>query len=169
MITNISSCAFTGHRPKSFSFGYNENTQEFLDLKERMKNSIIQACNAGCRTFYCGMAEGVDLWCAEIVLEIRERYTPALRLIPVVPFLKQPCGMSEMNKRRYHRIMESAEERFLVAREYRKDCYLKRNRFLVESADALIAVFDPKLPRSGTAQTIRLANAKKKSVFLIHI
>lgn len=167
MISNISSCSFTGHRPRSFSFGYDETSPEYLSLRQRIRNVIVQVCNAGCRTFYCGMAEGVDLWCGELILELRDSFDPPLKVIPVVPFLSQPKSMTPLNQKRYHRIMESSDERYLVSREYTKACFQKRNQFLVDSADALIAVFIETETRSGTGQTIRYAKRKNKKIFMI--
>ncbi len=165
----ISTCSFTGHRPKSFSFGYCEDCKEFKELMTKIKNTIIQVANAGCRTFYCGMAEGTDLWCGEAVLNLSERFDPPLRIVPVVPFLSQPKSMSEKNQRRYRRIMESSSERFLVSKEFSKSCFQKRNRFLVDSADAVIAIFKESETRSGTAQTIRYAKKKNKRIFFISV
>ncbi len=167
MMNYIERCAFTGHRPKSFSFGYNEDSPEFGVLINKIRNSIIQACNAGCRTFYCGMAEGVDLWCGEIVLELKDKFDPPLELCAVVPFLGQPDGMSDKNKLRYRKIMENSKDRFLVSRRFTKSCYQKRNFYLVDSCDAIIAVWDEKNKISGTAQTVRYAKRKNKRIFLI--
>ena len=169
MINIIKSCAFTGHRPRSFSFGYDEKSEEFLELRNRIKNTIIQVCNAGCRTFYCGMAEGVDLWCGEIVLELKNQFDPPLEICAVVPFIAQPNSNTEINKKRYREIMEASSQRFLVSRNFTKNCYLKRNHYLVDSCDALIAVFDENEERSGTAQTIRYARRKGKKIFLINV
>ena len=169
MISKLSSCAFTGHRPRSFSFGYREDSPEFCRLQERIRNTIVQVCNAGCRVFYCGMAEGVDLWCGEIVLNMREQFDPPLRIIPVVPFLAQPDHMTERNKQRYYRIMQASEERYLVSRTFSRFCYRKRNQFLVDSADALIAVYREEEEHSGTAQTMRYAEQKQKRIFRIKV
>lgn len=166
---NISSCSFTGHRPKAFSFGYDESSPEFLDLRNKIKNTIIQVCNSGCRTFFCGMAEGVDLWCGEIVLELRDDFSPPLEICAVVPHYSQPDSMSGVNKERYRRIMNSAKERFLVSRQYSKFCFMKRNRFLVDSTDAIIAVLKEGEDRSGTAQTVRYAKKMKKRIFFVNV
>ena len=166
MLENINSCAFTGHRSRSFSFGSDESSAEFFELKNRIKNTIIQVCNAGCRTFYCGMAEGVDLWCGEIVLELQNQFEPPLQLCAVVPFISQPVTMSEANQIRYRRIMDATANRFLVSRNFTKSCYQKRNYYLVDSCDALIAVYNSKEELSGNAQTIRYAKRKKKKIFL---
>jgi len=167
MKQTLSSCAFTGHRPRSFSFGDNEDHPDFFELRERIKNTIIQVCNKGCRTFYCGMAEGADLWCAEIVLEMKDNFQPPLQICAVVPYLAQPASMTPKNQRRYRLVMEQAKERFLVSKEYQKNCFQKRNFFLVDATDALIAVFSEKESRSGTAQTLRYAKKKNKTIFLV--
>lgn len=166
-MNRIESCAFTGHRPRSFSFGYDEELPDFQNLILKIKNCIIQVCNSGCRTFYCGMAEGVDLWCGELILEMRDRFDPPLQICAVVPFLEQPGNMSKKNQERYRRIMEHSKERFLVSRKFTKSCYQKRNCFLVDSCDAVIAVFDESNAHSGTGQTVRYAKKKGKRVFLI--
>lgn len=166
-MSQIESCSFTGHRPGAFSFGYDEDSAEFHNLILKIKNCIIQVCNSGCRTFYCGMAEGVDLWCGEVVLEMKDRFHPPLEIYAVVPFLAQPEGMSQKNKERYRNIMENAKERFLVSRRFTKACYRKRNCFLVDSCDALIAVFDESKQLSGTGQTVRYAKKKGKKIFFI--
>lgn len=164
-MNSIERCAFTGHRPRSFPFGYDESSPEFESLMMKIKNCIIQVCNSGCRTFYCGMAEGVDLWCGELILEMKDRFEPPLKICAVVPFLAQPKGMTQKNQERYRRIMDQADERFLVSQRYTKSCYRKRNCFLVDSCDAVIAVWDEKNFISGTAQTVRYANQKRKKVF----
>jgi len=169
MIQSIKSCAFTGHRPRSFEFGYDESSEQFAELRSRMKNTIIQVCNAGCRTFYCGMAEGVDLWCGELVLELQNQFDPPLEICAVVPFVAQPATMSPLNQNRYRKIMEASSDRFLVSRNFTKACYQKRNYYLVDSCDALIAVFKESESRSGTAQTIRYAKRKQKKIFLISL
>ena len=165
----IRSCAFTGHRPKSFSFGYDESDPDFTALRNRMQSAIVQACNAGCRRFYCGMAEGVDLWCGEIVWEMRDFYDPPLEIVAVVPFLGQENAMKTRFYGRYHRIMKTAKERYLVSRTYHKDVYRRRNQFLVDSCDALIAVYDPAQSASGTMQTVRYAEKKGKRIFRIEV
>ncbi len=169
MIRKIHSCSFTGHRPRSFSFGFDENSEEFQLLQSRIRNAVIQVCNLGCRTFYCGMAEGADLWCAEIVLDMKNQFNPPLKVIPVIPFLAQSKTMSKQNLLRYRRVMKEADVRYLVSPRFTKLCFLKRNRFLVDRADALIAIYREGATRSGTAQTMRFAKQKGKKIFNIMI
>ena len=67
------SCAFTGHRPKSFSWKYDETASECLLLKEMLKKEIEKLLDCGVTDFYSGLAEGVDTWAAQIVLALREK------------------------------------------------------------------------------------------------
>ena len=101
------------------------------------------------------------------MLELRDSYDPPLEINAVVPYLSQPEKMTSMNQNRYRKIMEASKERFLVARDYHRLCYQKRNYFLVNSCDVLIAVLQSENDRSGTAQTIRMAKKKNKKVILI--
>lgn len=78
------SCTFTGHRPKSFSWKYDETVSEYLLLKEVLKKEIEKLLACGVTDFYSGLAQGVDTWAAQIVLQLRER-NPGLRLHCVLP------------------------------------------------------------------------------------
>ena len=56
---------FTGHRPEKLDISEKE-------AKSRLRSAIQKAINDGYATFISGMARGVDMWAAEIVLEERE-------------------------------------------------------------------------------------------------
>ena len=59
-------CCFTGHRPEKL--GISETRAKVL-----LKSAIQQAISDGYVTFISGMARGIDLWAAEIVIEEREK------------------------------------------------------------------------------------------------
>ena len=80
------SCAFTGHRPDKFSFGFDESHPGCVRLREAIFGAVCRLADAGVTTFYTGMALGVDLWCADAVLRLRNE-KPTLRLVAV-----QPCA-----------------------------------------------------------------------------
>ena len=84
----MKTCAFTGHRPQHLPFGMNENDERCVKLKEELKEQIINLIEAENVThFITGMALGVDLYAAEIVLDLKARYipsaVPAPRSLPV--------------------------------------------------------------------------------------
>lgn len=74
-MTKKQSCCFTGHRPQSLPFRFNENDERCIDLKRRLKDAIIDMITQnGVTHFISGMAIGVDMYAAEIVLELKETY-----------------------------------------------------------------------------------------------
>ena len=68
----VKSCAFTGHRPKSFPWKYDETARDCLLLKEVLAAQIRTLADTGATDYLSGMAQGVDLWSSKIVLDIRK-------------------------------------------------------------------------------------------------
>ena len=58
-------CCFTGHRPNKLNYSESE-------IKLLLEKTIDSAISNGYVTFIPGMAEGVDIWAAEIVIEKRK-------------------------------------------------------------------------------------------------
>ena len=66
------SCAFTGHRPQSLPFGFNETDSRCIALKMALHDQIINLIETnGVTHFISGMAIGVDMFAAEIVLDLK--------------------------------------------------------------------------------------------------
>ncbi len=63
--------------------------------------------------------------------------------------------------------MEQANSVVYVSREYSRDCMLKRNRFLVDHAACLLAVYNGK-PQGGTAMTVRYARKLGRKIITLH-
>ena len=81
----MKTCAFTGHRPQHLPFGMNENDDRCVKLKEALKEQIINLIEAEDVThFITGMALGVDLYAAEIVLDLKACY-PNITLESAIP------------------------------------------------------------------------------------
>ena len=60
MTINQNSCAFTGHRPKSFPWRYDETARDCVLLKEALAVQIAALAERGVTGFLSGMALGVD-------------------------------------------------------------------------------------------------------------
>lgn len=71
-------CCFTGHRSNKLVYSENE-------IKYLLENAIDNAISAGFITFITGMAQGTDIWAAEIVLQ-KKVYNNALHLICAIPY-----------------------------------------------------------------------------------
>lgn len=61
-IVGLRSCAFTGHRPKKFPWGYHEEDIRCIALKKKLFEQIKKLISVGYTDFLSGMAEGADIW-----------------------------------------------------------------------------------------------------------
>ena len=95
----MKTCAFTGHRPKGL--GYPESDGRCAALKEKLRTLIIRMMEEeGVTHFISGMAQGVDMYAAEIVLELKEKY-PQITLECAIPYERQAVRWPEALRNRY--------------------------------------------------------------------
>lgn len=158
-------CAFTGHRPRKFPWGYDELDARCVSLKSALTEQIEQLAMNGVTQFLSGMAEGVDTWAALAVLALRDK-NAALKLHCILPCREQAEQWGAPAQDLYRSILEQADSVVYVNRDYRKDCMLERNRFLVEHSDILLAVYNGER-RGGTAATIRYARKAGREVWIM--
>lgn len=158
-------CAFTGHRPKSFPWKYNEAASDCVLLKEVLAEQIKALAERGVTDFLSGMALGVDLWCSQIVLGLRKE-NPALRLHCILPCEGQESKWTASAQEYYRSILVQANEVIYVEQEYSRGCMLKRNRYMVEHSSVMLAVYNGKW-RSGTAATMRYAQKMGREIIVI--
>lgn len=138
-------CAFTGHRPQKLDLTEAE-------IKPLIEKEIALALSEGYLTFITGMAEGVDMWAAELVLEARAAH-PEVRLICALPYpgfcaRRTACAP----------ILAAADGVVSVCPERTRDCYQRRNCCMVDSASRLIAVYGG--GPGGTRNTLDYARGR---------
>jgi uncharacterized phage-like protein YoqJ len=165
-------CCFTGYRPHRFFFEKNGLRPE--QVREALGRQIRRLYNEGCRTFISGMCIGVDLWAAVEVLTLQREH-PEIELVAAVPFAGQESRWSVADQREYRRVLEACTrvETLFSPEESKTNpaaCYRRRNQWMVDNADTVIAVYTPidAERRSGTAATVRYARKKLKRVVYIH-
>ena len=159
------SCAFSGHRPSKFPWKYDETDDRCVALKTVLMEQITVLANAGFTQFLSGMAEAVDTWSALSVLALREK-NPALKLHCILPCREQANKWTASSQDLYRSILERADSIVYVSRDYHKGCMLERNRFLVEHAAILLAVYNGER-RGGTAATVRYAQKMGREIIVI--
>lgn len=162
----LKSCAFTGHRPGKFPWGYNEADVRCVALKKALDGEIAKLVDTGYTEFFSGMAEGTDAWAAMAVLALKKE-NPALRLHCILPCEGQADGWSVSARERYFSTLEQADEVVYVCRKYSKGCMLERNRYLVDHAACLIAVYNGEW-RGGTAMTVRYAQKLGRKIIILN-
>lgn len=165
MTKNQNTCAFTGHRPKSFPWKDNEAACECVLLKEALSTQITALADRGVTHFLSGMALGVDVWSALSVLGLREK-NPEIKLHCILPCKEQADKWTASSREIYYSILDQADSIIYVSRIYHKNCMLDRNRFMVDHASTLLAVYNG-TQRSGTGATVRYAQKKGREIFII--
>ncbi len=112
-----------------------------------------------------GIAQGTDLWCAQIVLELKKKNS-ALKLHAILPCESQESKWTVSTQMLYCSILEQSDEVLYVNREYNANCMLERNRYMVDHSSILLAVYNGAY-RSGTGMTVRYAQRLKREVIII--
>ena len=151
---------FTGHRPQHFSFGFDESHPDCVRLKENLKNEIMRQIRDGADTFICGMAQGVDTWAAESVLEAKSEF-PYIKLIAAIPCPDQAKHWAKQAVYRYESILKKCDDTKIISPFYHGGCMHQRNRCMVDNSDVLIAVYDNS-ESGGTAFTVNYAKSKRE-------
>ena len=143
-------CCFTGHRPEKLSLSEAE-------VKSLLEKAIDTAIENGFTTFITGMAPGVDIWAAEIVLE-KKKHNAALHLICAVPHPGFEKRKTKYEEERYKKIIDNADYTQMICDYYFRACYQRRNEFMVDHSNLVIAVWNGE--KSGTKNTIDYAERK---------
>ena len=138
---------FTGHRPEKL-------TRNEKDIKKDLEKEIRQAVADGLNVFITGMARGVDIWAAQIVLQLR-REGHGVRLICACPYDGFESGWSKEWQRQYKEILSAADFVKYVCEGYSRSCFQTRNEWMVNHSARVIAVFNGE--KSGTKNTIDYA------------
>ena len=139
---------FCGH--SNFSF---DNT-----IKQKLKKLLLQEIrkNPACK-FYLGGYGDFDSLCLNILKEIKADF-PAIELLFITPYLNDNYSKLETAKLYYDGIIYPPLEN--VPRRF---CILKRNEWMVDEADLVIAFV--KYSWGGAAKTLEYAKRKKVDFF----
>ncbi len=132
--------SFTGYRPTKLPF-YGENDPLCIDLKNRIAATVLKLADSGATEFFTGMALGVDMWCAEAVLEL-QKIRPEIKLTAIIPCRNQEIKWNFSSQQRYRGILSRCGKVICISEVYTSDCMHKRNRALVDICDVLVAVYD---------------------------
>ena len=152
----MKSCFFTGHR--------NAPSDSLLIIKTgTLIIDLITKC--GVTDFYAGGAVGWDMICEKIILDLKEKY-PKIKLHLVLPCPPeiQTTKWNSKQIEEYNRILNSADDVEIVSEKYETDCMKKRNARLVKYGDICICYYNEKDSRSGTGQTVRMAQKAGKPI-----
>lgn len=157
-------CCFTGHRPDKLPWGYDESDAQCLALKQRIFDAIVSVYDQGIRKYICGMALGCDMYFGEEVIRLMSDH-PEVSLEAAVPFAGHADHLSHPNRERYDAILRHCSKVSVLCPRYLPGCMHQRNRYMVENAGYLIAVYND--TPGGTRFTVELARSKGRQIILL--
>ena len=126
-------------------------------VKDWLEKQIRTAVADGFVTFLSGMAMGVDLWAAAIVLQLREE-NPSIHLIACIPWPGFAAKWKEPWKSMYYSTMKKADFRVCISDHYENGVFRKRNEYMIDRSARVIAVFNGS--PGGTKDTLSYAAGK---------
>ena len=145
-------CGITGHR---------KIPEEYAEqVKQGLLYEIDKAVADGYTCFISGFSDGTELLFAEIVLEKAEK-NPALQLEAVLPYRNRYLKLLKDEKTK--NMLERCAHIEIISENLTSTVYMKRNRFMVNLADRVIAVYDGR-DNGGTVSTIRMVHAQRKEL-----
>ncbi len=166
----MKNCAVISHRPTRFKFKYNENNTGCKRLKKRLHDQFILLYGQGVRQFLIGGNLGADIWSGEILLKLKEQPEyKDIELVLVFPHSGHDAQWDQRSRNRLAFLLAHAADHVTVGTQANAESYRRRNRYLIDHADCLLAVYDnDRTVRSGTGQTVQYAEKQGKPVVLIH-
>ena len=180
--------AFTGSRPDKLG-GYDENNATAIKVKAKLRVLILQAIARGFERFWTGMAQGIDTWAAEIIIDLIDEGAD-IQLLASVPFLTQPRAWEKNQPaiERWMRILSRASEIYVVCPELETMDYdtiiaklvdepqtrlaswqvsawmQTRNEHMVNNSDTVLAIWDG--TSGGTANCVRYAKKRGNPIVI---
>ena len=155
-------CAITGHRPSRFKFKYSED----YALCKKIKANMLEVF----RKLHDEKEVRRDMWAAEQILRLKEQpgYED-IELVVALPFVGHDAKWDQRSKRRMEFILQHCSKKEVIGNEDCRESYVKRNCYMVDQANYLVAVYDDgRNLRSGTMQCVRYAQKNHVPVVLIH-
>ena len=150
------SCCITGRRKIPLA------GQE--DVLRSLKEEIQKALSKGFRWFLSGFADGADLYFVKLVAEKKEEY-PDIQLVAAIPY-RQRLNKLQQDPEILKILNEDWCHIEVCNESYHRGAFAKRNRYLVEHARRVIAVYDD-IPSGGTYSTIQMAEKLNRDIHYI--
>lgn len=157
---------FTGHRPFHLPGNGDLQNVSLRRIMSRVHLGVKEAIDAGYTTFVSGMALGVDMWCARIIMELKPTH-PELNLVCVLPFKGQDRDYPSVDKYEYDVTLHAADQVICLSDHYHSNCMRVRNQYMVDHSSKIIGVV--KHFKSGSGMTINYAKKKGIDILLVDV
>lgn len=143
----------TGHRPNKL-WGYDFSHPNYARLSQWFREKLTAFGNGEAFTAINGGAQGADLIFGAVCLELRDEGLP-IKCVMAVPCEGQEKVWPREGQERYFRVKNRMDEVITLADAYDASVMLKRDVWMVEHSDFVLAVFDGS--SGGTGHTVAAA------------
>lgn len=151
--------AITGHRPDSLDGDYEMKSPLWHWIGEQLHETFLKIKP---KFMWDGMALGVDTLAVEIALAENIPFGAA------IPFPGQEKSWPKEHQEHYRMLLEFAQEQVIVSEKYVGAwVFQKRNEFMVDRADLLVAVWNGKA--GGTRNCVNYALRDRVNVPVLRI
>lgn len=153
--------AITGHRPNKLGNDYDLTSPLIQNIKRKII-TILDERDHEYLTLITGMALGIDTLFAQIAIESN------LPFIAAIPCKNQEKKWPEKSQKIFRDIVlnDLCTFHLVTKEEYSPFCMQKRNEWMVNNCDLLIAVWDGS--SGGTANCVNYAVSKVKPIIYIN-
>jgi len=147
--------AVTGHRPNKL-WGYEYSHPKYVALGWALRNTLI---SLQADHIISGMALGVDTIFALVGLKLKSNAMPNLTIECAIPCTNHSSKWLKTSVDLYDSIIKRSDLITYVTQEpYTMSCMQRRNEYMVDNCDVLIAVWDG--TPGGTANCVKYAIEK---------
>lgn len=147
-------CMVTGHRKI--------DVDKINFVKSALFQNVMLEIEKGCSHFISGFAEGVDLWFANVVAELKQTY--CIKLEAAIPYQNRTCTKDK----EFQCLLKQCDIISVYSDKYTRSCFMNRNRIMVECSDSVIVVYDGR-KKGGTFATMRYAYNMSREIHMIKI
>jgi len=155
-------CCVTGHRPEGFPFPYGFDNDRFNTYLCILEDTVEELMYEGYTHFISGMADGVDLDFAWYVRSLSNNFEGII-FESALPYPLRPSSISSEEDCLRRTLVCESEKVTEVSPKYFRGCMQKRNRYMVDNADLVLAVWNGE-KHGGTWYTINYARKKGKPI-----
>ncbi|MDC3424749.1 DUF1273 domain-containing protein [Aquibacillus sp. 3ASR75-11] len=137
----------TGYRPFELNI-FKPNDQKILIIKEALKRKLTVLIDEGLEWVLISGQTGVELWTAEVIMELKAEYDIQLGVVP--PFENMETRWSEQEQILYKEIVASADFfRPLYKGDYKGAFQFQaRDNWIIEKTDGCLMLVDEEYPGS---------------------
>lgn len=133
----------------------------FKDINPALSDRVWDILR-GADIVYTGMALGFDTFIADLC------YDHGIPFIACIPFIEQDAMWSDADKAHYVTLLAAAKEIvFMASPGYAAWKYMKRNKYIVDNTDMMLAYWDGK-KLGGTYQCVSYAKAQGRKVINVY-